>query len=202
MDAATLGVPKGWIIIGHNMSEESGMQEMADWLKADRAGGEGPARARRRRLLGAEVNRRGAADDLHQVRETPRAAERRDDDPSEGRRNHHHDRSLRPGLRLQQGVTSAAQSARAALGDVAGPQARDGWPGCRRPARRHDQRSCCISFLECRDGGRLAEFLRERRARPRQALAQRLGTDPAHHRRVGGRQALVTDEQQDLPVLR
>jgi hypothetical protein len=30
MDAATLGVPKGWIIIGHNMSEESGMQEMAD----------------------------------------------------------------------------------------------------------------------------------------------------------------------------
>lgn len=33
MDAATLGVPKGWIIIGHNMSEESGMQEFADWLR-------------------------------------------------------------------------------------------------------------------------------------------------------------------------
>ena len=33
MDAATLGIPKGWIIIGHNMSEESGMQEMADWIK-------------------------------------------------------------------------------------------------------------------------------------------------------------------------
>jgi putative NIF3 family GTP cyclohydrolase 1 type 2 len=33
MDAATLGVNKGWIIIGHNMSEESGMQEMADWLR-------------------------------------------------------------------------------------------------------------------------------------------------------------------------
>jgi putative NIF3 family GTP cyclohydrolase 1 type 2 len=33
MDAATLGVPKGWIIIGHNMSEESGMQEMAEWLR-------------------------------------------------------------------------------------------------------------------------------------------------------------------------
>jgi putative NIF3 family GTP cyclohydrolase 1 type 2 len=33
MDAATLGVPKGWIIIGHNMSEESGMQEMAQWLR-------------------------------------------------------------------------------------------------------------------------------------------------------------------------
>lgn len=33
MDAATLGVAKGWIVIGHNMSEESGMQEMADWLK-------------------------------------------------------------------------------------------------------------------------------------------------------------------------
>jgi len=33
MDAATLGIPKGWIIIGHNMSEESGMQEMAEWLR-------------------------------------------------------------------------------------------------------------------------------------------------------------------------
>jgi putative NIF3 family GTP cyclohydrolase 1 type 2 len=33
MDAATLGIPKGWIVIGHNMSEESGMQEMADWLR-------------------------------------------------------------------------------------------------------------------------------------------------------------------------
>ncbi len=33
MDAAALGVPKGWIIIGHNASEESGMQEMADWLR-------------------------------------------------------------------------------------------------------------------------------------------------------------------------
>jgi putative NIF3 family GTP cyclohydrolase 1 type 2 len=33
MDAATLGVAKGWIILGHNMSEESGMQEMADWLR-------------------------------------------------------------------------------------------------------------------------------------------------------------------------
>ena len=27
MDAATLGVPTGWIGIGHNASEESGMQE-------------------------------------------------------------------------------------------------------------------------------------------------------------------------------
>jgi putative NIF3 family GTP cyclohydrolase 1 type 2 len=33
LDAATLGVPKGWIVLGHNMSEESGMQEMADWLR-------------------------------------------------------------------------------------------------------------------------------------------------------------------------
>lgn len=33
MDAATLGIPKGWIIIGHNASEESGMQEFADWLR-------------------------------------------------------------------------------------------------------------------------------------------------------------------------
>ena len=36
MDAATLDVPKGWIVIGHNMSEESGMQEMADWLDDDK----------------------------------------------------------------------------------------------------------------------------------------------------------------------
>src|SRR6476659_4011635 len=33
LDAATLGIPKGWIVIGHNMSEESGMQEMAEWLR-------------------------------------------------------------------------------------------------------------------------------------------------------------------------
>jgi hypothetical protein len=33
MDAAALGIAKGWIVIGHNMSEESGMQEMADWLR-------------------------------------------------------------------------------------------------------------------------------------------------------------------------
>lgn len=33
MDAATLGIAKGWIILGHNMSEESGMQEFADWLR-------------------------------------------------------------------------------------------------------------------------------------------------------------------------
>jgi putative NIF3 family GTP cyclohydrolase 1 type 2 len=33
MDAATLGVPKGWIMLGHHMSEESGMEEMAWWLR-------------------------------------------------------------------------------------------------------------------------------------------------------------------------
>ena len=33
LDAGTLGVAKGWIVIGHNLSEESGMQEMADWLR-------------------------------------------------------------------------------------------------------------------------------------------------------------------------
>jgi putative NIF3 family GTP cyclohydrolase 1 type 2 len=33
MDAAALGVPKGWIVLGHNMSEESGMTEMAEWLR-------------------------------------------------------------------------------------------------------------------------------------------------------------------------
>ncbi len=29
----TFSGTKGWIILGHNMSEESGMQEMADWLR-------------------------------------------------------------------------------------------------------------------------------------------------------------------------
>jgi hypothetical protein len=83
-----------------------------------------PARARRRRLLGAEVDRRRAAHDLHKVRETPRATERRADDPSEGRAIHHRGRCLCRGLRLQQGVTSTAQSACVTLGYVVGPQAR------------------------------------------------------------------------------
>ena len=34
LDAATLGIPKGWIMLGHNVSEEQGMLEMADWIKA------------------------------------------------------------------------------------------------------------------------------------------------------------------------
>lgn len=33
LDAAALGVPKGWIVIGHDLSEESGMEEMANWLR-------------------------------------------------------------------------------------------------------------------------------------------------------------------------
>ncbi len=32
MDAATLGVPKGWIMLGHVVSEEAGMLEMAQWV--------------------------------------------------------------------------------------------------------------------------------------------------------------------------
>jgi putative NIF3 family GTP cyclohydrolase 1 type 2 len=32
-DAAALGIAKGWIMLGHAVSEESGMQEMADWIK-------------------------------------------------------------------------------------------------------------------------------------------------------------------------
>jgi len=32
LDAATLGIPKGWIMLGHNISEEQGMLEMADWI--------------------------------------------------------------------------------------------------------------------------------------------------------------------------
>jgi len=31
LDAMTLGIPKGWIMLGHNISEEQGMQEMAQW---------------------------------------------------------------------------------------------------------------------------------------------------------------------------
>jgi putative NIF3 family GTP cyclohydrolase 1 type 2 len=33
LDAATLGIAKGWIMLGHNVSEEQGMQEMAEWIK-------------------------------------------------------------------------------------------------------------------------------------------------------------------------
>jgi putative NIF3 family GTP cyclohydrolase 1 type 2 len=33
MDAAALGIPKGWIVLGHAISEESGMLEMADWIR-------------------------------------------------------------------------------------------------------------------------------------------------------------------------
>ena len=33
LDAMTLGIPKGWIMLGHNVSEEQGMQEMAQWIK-------------------------------------------------------------------------------------------------------------------------------------------------------------------------
>jgi putative NIF3 family GTP cyclohydrolase 1 type 2 len=34
LDAATLGIPKGWIMLGHAISEEAGMLEMAEWIKA------------------------------------------------------------------------------------------------------------------------------------------------------------------------
>jgi putative NIF3 family GTP cyclohydrolase 1 type 2 len=33
LDAAALGIPKGWIMLGHAVSEESGMLEMAQWIK-------------------------------------------------------------------------------------------------------------------------------------------------------------------------
>lgn len=33
LDAATLGIPKGWIMLGHHVSEEQGMLEMAAWIK-------------------------------------------------------------------------------------------------------------------------------------------------------------------------
>ena len=34
LDAATLGIAKGWIMLGHAISEEAGMLEMAQWIKA------------------------------------------------------------------------------------------------------------------------------------------------------------------------
>lgn len=33
MDAMTLGIAKGWIMLGHSISEEQGMLEMAEWIK-------------------------------------------------------------------------------------------------------------------------------------------------------------------------
>jgi putative NIF3 family GTP cyclohydrolase 1 type 2 len=33
LDAMTLGIAKGWIMLGHAISEEAGMLEMADWIK-------------------------------------------------------------------------------------------------------------------------------------------------------------------------
>ena len=33
-DAAALGIPRGWIMLGHNVSEEPGMLEMARWIKS------------------------------------------------------------------------------------------------------------------------------------------------------------------------
>jgi putative NIF3 family GTP cyclohydrolase 1 type 2 len=33
LDAATLGIAKGWIMLGHAISEEAGMLEMADWMR-------------------------------------------------------------------------------------------------------------------------------------------------------------------------
>jgi putative NIF3 family GTP cyclohydrolase 1 type 2 len=34
LDAVSLGVPKGWIMLGHAISEEQGMLEMAQWVKS------------------------------------------------------------------------------------------------------------------------------------------------------------------------
>ena len=34
LDAASLGIPKGWIMLGHAVSEEQGMLEMAQWVKS------------------------------------------------------------------------------------------------------------------------------------------------------------------------
>jgi putative NIF3 family GTP cyclohydrolase 1 type 2 len=34
LDAMALGIPKGWIMLGHSVSEEEGMLEMAQWIKS------------------------------------------------------------------------------------------------------------------------------------------------------------------------
>jgi putative NIF3 family GTP cyclohydrolase 1 type 2 len=34
LDAVALGIPKGWIMLGHAISEEQGMSEMAQWIKS------------------------------------------------------------------------------------------------------------------------------------------------------------------------
>jgi putative NIF3 family GTP cyclohydrolase 1 type 2 len=34
LDAVALGIPKGWIMLGHAISEEQGMLEMAQWIKS------------------------------------------------------------------------------------------------------------------------------------------------------------------------
>ena len=59
LDAITLGINKGWIMLGHAVSEEAGMLEMAQWIHglfrkcrfsssrpASRSGLRGDARAR------------------------------------------------------------------------------------------------------------------------------------------------------------
>lgn len=33
LDAMTLGIAKGWIMLGHAISEEAGMLEMAEWIR-------------------------------------------------------------------------------------------------------------------------------------------------------------------------
>ena len=34
LDAVSLGIPKGWIMLGHAISEEHGMLEMAQWVQS------------------------------------------------------------------------------------------------------------------------------------------------------------------------
>jgi hypothetical protein len=34
LDAVSLGITKGWIMLGHAISEEQGMLEMAQWVKS------------------------------------------------------------------------------------------------------------------------------------------------------------------------
>ena len=55
LDAMTLGIAKGWIMLGHTVSEEQGMLEMGRWLKSFIAGDSGGTGESRRAVLGAEI---------------------------------------------------------------------------------------------------------------------------------------------------
>ncbi len=55
LDAVTLGIAKGIILLGHTISEEAGMLEMAQWIKGFVPGDPGAARQGRRAAVGSNA---------------------------------------------------------------------------------------------------------------------------------------------------